>query len=40
MQRRNFVMGTAAAVFMIIFLASAVSVRRVIVLEPAVVFRG
>ena len=32
--------GTAAAVFMIIFLASAVSVRRVIVLEPAVVFRG
>lgn len=32
--------GTAGAVFMIIFLASAVSVRRVIVLEPAVVFRG
>jgi putative ABC transport system permease protein len=32
--------GTAAAVFMIVFLASAVSVRRVIVLEPAVVFRG
>ncbi len=32
--------GTAAAVFLIIFLASAFSVRRVIVLEPAVVFRG
>lgn len=32
--------GTAIAVFMIVFLASAVSVRRVIVLEPAVVFRG
>jgi len=32
--------GTAAAVFMIVFLASAVSVRRVIVLEPAVVFKG
>ena len=32
--------GTAAAVFLIVFLASAVSVRRVIVLEPAVVFRG
>jgi putative ABC transport system permease protein len=32
--------GTAAAVFMIVFLASAVSVRRVILLEPAVVFRG
>ncbi|MCX6594937.1 MAG: ABC transporter permease [Acidobacteria bacterium] len=32
--------GTALAVFMIVFLASAVSVRRVIVLEPAVVFRG
>lgn len=36
----QIMMGTAAAVFMIIFLASAVSVRRVIVLEPAVVFRG
>lgn len=32
--------GTAAAVLMIVFLASAVSVRRVVVLEPAVVFRG
>lgn len=32
--------GTAAAVFCIVLLASAVSVRRVIVLEPAVVFRG
>jgi putative ABC transport system permease protein len=36
----QIMMGTAAAVFMIVFLASAVSVRRVIVLEPAVVFRG
>lgn len=33
-------LGTAAAVFVIVFLASAVSVRRVVVLEPAVVFRG
>jgi putative ABC transport system permease protein len=32
--------GTAAAVLLIVLLASAVSVRRVIVLEPAVVFRG
>lgn len=32
--------GTAAVVFVIIFLASAFSVRKVIVLEPAVVFRG
>ncbi len=32
--------GTAVAVFCIIFLASAVSVRKVVVLEPAVVFRG
>jgi len=32
--------GTAAAVFCIVLLVSAVSVRRVIVLEPAVVFRG
>lgn len=32
--------GTAVAVFCIVFLASAVSVRRVLVLEPAVVFRG
>lgn len=31
---------TAAAVFVIVFIASAFSVRRVIVLEPAVVFRG
>lgn len=36
----QIMLGTAAAVFMIVFLASAVSVRRVIVLEPAVVFRG
>jgi putative ABC transport system permease protein len=32
--------GTALAVFLIVFLASAISVRKVIVLEPAVVFRG
>lgn len=32
--------GTAVAVFFIVFLASVFSVRRVIVLEPAVVFRG
>lgn len=32
--------GTAAAVFVIVLLASALSVRRVVVLEPAVVFRG
>jgi putative ABC transport system permease protein len=35
------VMGmTAAAVMLIILLASLVSIRRVLVLEPAVVFRG
>jgi putative ABC transport system permease protein len=32
--------GVAATVFVIVLLASAVSVRRVVVLEPAVVFRG
>jgi len=32
--------GTAAAVSVIVALASAVSLRRVVVLEPAVVFRG
>ncbi|MBV8675768.1 MAG: hypothetical protein JO355_01205, partial [Planctomycetaceae bacterium] len=31
---------TAAAVVLICILASIVSVRRVVVLEPAVVFRG
>lgn len=36
----QIMLGTGAAVFFIIFLASAASVRRVIVLEPAVVFRG
>jgi putative ABC transport system permease protein len=36
----EIIYGTAAAVFMIVFLASAASVRRVVVLEPAVVFRG
>jgi len=36
----EIMLGTAAAVFLIVFLASAVSVRRVVVLEPAVVFRG
>ena len=33
-------LGTGAAVFLIVILASFVSVRRVVVLEPAVVFRG
>lgn len=32
--------GTAAVVFFIVILASLVSIRRVLVLEPAVVFRG
>ena len=32
--------GVAVAVILIVFLASAISVRRVAVLEPAVVFRG
>jgi putative ABC transport system permease protein len=32
--------GTAAAVLVIVLLASVVSVRRVLILEPAVVFRG
>lgn len=32
--------GTAAAVFLIVIAASLVSIRRVLVLEPAVVFRG
>jgi len=36
----QIMLGTAAAVFFIIFLASAASVRKVVVLEPAVVFRG
>ncbi len=36
----QIMVGTAGAVFLIVFLASAISVRRVIVLEPAVVFRG
>jgi putative ABC transport system permease protein len=31
--------GTAGAVLLIVFLASLVSIRRVLVLEPAVVFR-
>jgi putative ABC transport system permease protein len=34
------VVGTAAAVTMIVVLASLVSIRRVLVLEPAIVFRG
>jgi putative ABC transport system permease protein len=33
-------LGTAAAVLLIVVLASLVSIRRVLVLEPAVVFRG
>jgi putative ABC transport system permease protein len=32
--------GTGVTVFVIIILASLVSIRRVLVLEPAVVFRG
>ncbi len=32
--------GTAVAVFLIVILASLLSIRRVLVLEPAVVFRG
>ena len=32
--------GTAAAVLLIVGLASLVSIRRVVVLEPAIVFRG
>lgn len=36
----EIVLGTGAAVFVIVVLASIVSVRRVVVLEPAVVFRG
>lgn len=32
--------GVAAAIFFVVFLASLLSVRRVLVLEPAVVFRG
>ena len=32
--------GTGAAVVLIVVLASLVSVRKVLVLEPAVVFRG
>lgn len=36
----QIITGTAGAVMFIILLASAASVRRVIVLEPAVVFRG
>jgi putative ABC transport system permease protein len=36
----EIMLGTGAAVFVIVILASVVSVRRVVVLEPAVVFRG
>jgi putative ABC transport system permease protein len=32
--------GTAAIIFLIVFMASLISIRRVLVLEPAVVFRG
>ena len=34
------VAGTAVAVTLIVVLASLVSIRRVLVLEPAIVFRG
>jgi putative ABC transport system permease protein len=37
---REIALGTAATVVVIVFLASLMSVRRVLVLEPAVVFRG
>jgi putative ABC transport system permease protein len=32
--------GTGAAVLLIVVLASLVSIRKVLVLEPAIVFRG
>jgi putative ABC transport system permease protein len=32
--------GAAVAIFLVVFLASLLSIRRVLVLEPAVVFRG
>jgi putative ABC transport system permease protein len=32
--------GVAGAIFLVVFLASLLSIRRVLVLEPAVVFRG
>jgi hypothetical protein len=32
--------GAGAAVFVIVILSSLLSIRRVLVLEPAVVFRG
>jgi putative ABC transport system permease protein len=32
--------GVAVAIFLVVFLASLLSIRRVLVLEPAVVFRG
>ncbi|HMP01555.1 MAG TPA: ABC transporter permease [Gemmatales bacterium] len=38
--RWEVALGTAAAVLVIVLLASLVSVRRVLILEPAVVFRG
>jgi putative ABC transport system permease protein len=34
------VAGTGAIIFLIVILASLLSIRRVLVLEPAVVFRG
>jgi len=33
-------MGTGAAILLVIVLASLISIRRVLVLEPAAVFRG
>jgi len=32
--------GVAVVIFLVVFLASLLSIRRVLVLEPAVVFRG
>jgi len=34
------VIGVAGAIFFVVFLASLLSVRRVLVMEPAIVFRG
>jgi putative ABC transport system permease protein len=34
------VLGTGAAIFLVIIIASLISIRRVLVLEPAAVFRG
>jgi putative ABC transport system permease protein len=38
--RWQSVVGAGVAVFVIVILASLLSIRRVLVLEPAIVFRG